>query len=174
MLRNRLTKVRMLWWGLGALFGLAVGGLWPASPLHATATDRQDSFAMATGMVEGGFEAIFTLDFLTGDLRGAVPAFNNPRGFSALYARNVMEDLGVETGKNPKFMIVTGTATMRSGGQLMYGGSVVYVAEVTTGKLAMYAVAFSPAMMNRVYSGPPMDFVLLNVVSIRTAAVRTQ
>ncbi len=174
MLRNRLNKLRILWWGMGATVGLAIGGLWPTAPLHATATDRQESFAMATGMIEGGFEAIFTLDFLTGDLRAAVPAFNNPRAFSALYAHNVMQDLGVEVGKNPKFMIVTGTASLRSGGAFQYGGSVVYIAEVTTGKLAMYAVAFSPAMMNRIYTGQPMDFTLLNVVPIRTTALRGQ
>jgi hypothetical protein len=151
-----------------------VGGLLPMSPLHATATDRQETFAMATGMIEGGFEAIYTLDFLTGDLRGALPAFNNPQAFSALYAHNVMQDLGVEVGKNPKFMIVTGAAALRSGGSFQFGGSVVYVAEVTTGKLAMYAVPFSPAMMNRVYTAAPMDFRLLNVVPIRTTALRDQ
>jgi hypothetical protein len=174
MLRNRLSKLRALWWGLGASFGLAVGALCPTSPLHATATDRQDTFAMATGIVEGGVEAIYTLDFLTGDLRGAVPAFNAPRSFSALYAHNVMQDLGVEVGKNPKFMIVTGTAPLRSAGQIQFGGAVIYVVEIGSGKLAMYAVAFSPAMMNRVYNGPPMDFTLLNVVNIRTTAVRGQ
>src|SRR6185437_9083240 len=77
MLRNRMNELRMLWWGMGAFCGLAIGGLLPMSPLHATATDRQESFAMATGMIEGGFEAIYTLDFLTGDLRGVLPAFNN-------------------------------------------------------------------------------------------------
>ena len=116
MLRNRLNKLRVLWWGLGVSCGLAMSGFWSTAPLHATATDRQETFAMSTGMLEGGFEAIYTLDFLTGDLRGAVPAFNNPRAFSALYAHNVMQDLGVDIGKNPKFMIVTGTATLRSGG----------------------------------------------------------
>ena len=52
--------------------GLVLSGLWPQTPLHATATDRSDTFAIATGAVDDDTEAVYFLDFLTGDLRAVV------------------------------------------------------------------------------------------------------
>ena len=38
-------------------------------PLHATATHGLDKFAIATGLVDDSVEALYFLDFLTGDMR---------------------------------------------------------------------------------------------------------
>ena len=74
-----------VWLAIGLLVGFVIGGLWPDTPLHAVATDRTENFAMATGFVDDGVEAIYFLDFLTGTLRAAVlsnqgAAFRNRRG----------------------------------------------------------------------------------------------
>ncbi len=53
----------------GVVLGIALSQLLPLAPLHAVATDRQDTLAIATGEVEPGIEAVFMLDFLSGDLR---------------------------------------------------------------------------------------------------------
>src|SRR3989304_5318782 len=81
-----------VWLGIGLLAGLMIGGLWPDTPLHAVATDSTDNFAMATGFVDDGIEAIYFLDFLTGTLRAAVLS-NQSRGFQARYEANVNADL---------------------------------------------------------------------------------
>jgi hypothetical protein len=57
----------------------------------------------------------------------------------------VSTDLGIDSQKNPKFMMVTGIdALRRSGGSTVNPSSAVcYVAEVTSGKLAAYAIPWS-------------------------------
>jgi hypothetical protein len=172
MLAGYKTK-RAAWLGAGMLVGLVIGSLFPQSPIHATATDRQDTFAMATGLLDEGVEAVYTLDFLTGELRGAVL---NPstRTFGALYQRNISEDLKVEPGKNPKYVMVTGNVDLRSGGQFQFGDSVIYIAELGTGNLGVYAVPFNPSVLSRPGPAPPASFFPLQVVTFRTAAVRGQ
>ena len=99
--------------GLGCVLGLALSQLLPLAPLHAVATDRQDMLALATGEVEPGVEAVFVLDFLSGDLRAGIL---NPEThtFTATYFRNIVADLKVETGKTPRYLIVTGGVYLRT------------------------------------------------------------
>jgi hypothetical protein len=154
----------------GIIVGLVMG-FWPQSPLHAVATDRQDNFAMATGAYDTGVEAVFTLDFLTGDLSGAVV---NPttRDFSATFRRNVMKDLKVETGKTPKYMLVTGDIFVRTGSNFRLAPTAVYVAELTSGNMAVYGFPWSPVALTRPESLPQQDFVLIQVFPFRNAAIR--
>jgi len=42
----------LVWLGVGLLGGLLVAGFWPSVPLHAVATDKIDTFSMATGHVD--------------------------------------------------------------------------------------------------------------------------
>ncbi len=51
---NRLTSkhARLTWIALGLAGGLALAAFWPSTPLHAVATDRSESFAMATGYLD--------------------------------------------------------------------------------------------------------------------------
>ena len=62
--------------GVGIVAGLVIGlniqGLWPSVPLHASATHGLERFAIATGLVDERVEALYFLDYLTGDLRAAV------------------------------------------------------------------------------------------------------
>jgi hypothetical protein len=67
-----LKHRRLVWLGMGLVGGLILCGVWPQTPLHAVATDRSETFAVATGFVDEGIEAVYFLDFLTGDLSAVV------------------------------------------------------------------------------------------------------
>ena len=167
---------------LGLLPGLILGGLWTNTPLHAVATDRTKDFCMATGIVDETIEAVFLLDSLTGNLRGAVLSSQTP-GFQARYEANVLTDLArsitevnvrisqenaarkrdgdlprpqVRFPQAPRFMMVTGTSDLRRGmARAQPGLSVVYVAEAQTGIVLAYAIPWSPNdhQTNRPYAG---------------------
>ena len=63
--------------GMGLALGLVLSGLWPHTPLHAVSTDRGETYAIATGPVDNEVEAVYFLDFLTGDL-GAIVLGRQP------------------------------------------------------------------------------------------------
>jgi hypothetical protein len=136
---------------LTLLAGLCLGGMFSHSPIHAVATDRTDTFLVATGVVDSdGIEAIYLLDCLTGDLRAAVLG-KGSGGFTATYAypgAQLMKDFGIDPSKNPKFLMVTGLADLRTGSQAGFGSSVVYVVEVTTGKIGAYALPWNRSVYN--------------------------
>lgn len=164
----------LLWIAIGLVVGMSIGGLWPHSPLHATATDRYETFAMATGFVDDGIEAVYFLDFLTGDLRAAVLSKQMPMQFNAFFQRNILTDLGVDPSKNPRYLMVTGMSDVpRGGSQTRLSTSVVYVAEITTGQVAAYAIPWNSA---RHSAGQMTNGVLMPVATtrFRTAVVRDQ
>jgi len=133
--------------GIGLLIGLTLSGFWPHTPMYAVATDRIETFGMATGRVEAEVEAVYFLDFLTGDLRVVVLG-RQPGTWTGFYQANVSADLGVDPQKNPKFLMVTGAANLRrsGGSRLQPSTSVCYVAEITSAKVAAYAVPWSPSL----------------------------
>ena len=146
---NRLTSkhARLAWVALGLAGGLALAVCWPSTPLHAVATDRSESFAMCTGYLDLDVEAVYFLDFLTGDLRAA--ALSKQTGqFHAFYQYNVNADLGVDPSKSPRYMMVTGVADLRTtaGRTVAPSKSICYVAEVTSGMVAAYAIPWSPSL----------------------------
>lgn len=162
---------RGAWLSAGILLGLIAGALLPQAPLHAVATDRQENFCIATGWLDTEVEAVFFLDFLTGDLKAAALGPNTFH-FNYHFQTNILQDLGVDVSKNPKYLMVTGGAQFRrKGGQIQPANSVVYVAELTTGKLAAYGIPWSTAARNanQRFDGP---LTLLDVKQFRTAVVR--
>jgi hypothetical protein len=168
-----LVRRPVAWHVAGLVLGAVLGGLLPHAPLHATATDHTDNFALATGLVDDELEAIFILDFLTGSLKCAVLSTSTGK-FTSAFEASVLDDLGVKANQNPKFMMVTGAAGLRrQGGNLQPGNSVVYVASTTTGRVAAYAVPWTRGQANAVM---PFKGVLyrLDVLQFRTAAVRGQ
>ncbi len=168
-----LSGSRPVWLGIGLVGGLILCGLWPQAPLHAVATDRVDTFAMATGYVDEGVEAVYFLDFLTGDLSAVALSSRQGLGFAAGYGypgANLMADLGVDAAKKPKYMMVTGAAYMRRGaGGTQLSPSVVYVAEVSTGMVAAYGIPWNRALYT---SGRPLSgqLVLLGKSRFRVSA----
>ena len=155
--------------GAGVLLGVAIAGYWPSVPIHAVSTDRTDGFAVATGYCDESVEAIYFLDFLTGDLTAAVVSKQNGK-FNAFYTRNVVGDLGLNPGKAPRFLVTTGMADLRrTGGKTSAPSrSLVYVSELTSGKVAAYAIPWSSSAWNAGQRASG-DIVLMDVGRFRAA-----
>jgi hypothetical protein len=148
-----------VWLGLGLLAGLVVAGFWPSVPLHAVATDRVETFSMATGEVEPGVEAVYFLDHLTGELHAYVLGPTRT-GFGLLchYFRAVADDF--KSGEKAKYLMTTGVddlARAGRGGNVQPSHAVVYVAEVSSG----YAIAYyAPYNVTAHRSGTPAQDML--------------
>jgi hypothetical protein len=178
-MKNMLTQLlrsRGATLALGLMLGLVVGlnvkGLWPNVPLHASATEGYESFSIATGLVDNNVEALYFLDYLTGDLRGAVV---DPRTgkFNAFFATKITGDFG-STGRNAKYLMVTGLADMPRGrGGFAPAKSIVYIADATSGQVAAYVMPWNPSMAA---SGKPQTgaFQTLDVKQFRTTEIRDQ
>ena len=171
---HALRQKQLAWLAIGLVVGLLIGYFCPHTPLHATATDRYENFAIATGLVDDGVEAIYFLDFLTGDLRAAVLSKQRPVGFNAFFHRNVSKDFGVTPSSNPRYLMVTGMVDIRRGASRMSpSNAVVYIAEITSGQVAAYAV---PWNAERHASGQVFrdEIFPLDKTLFRTAPVRAQ
>ncbi len=167
---SALVHRRGVWLLAGLVVGLAAGALLPHAPLHAVATDRQENFAIATGPLDESVEAIFMLDFLSGTLKAY--AINTVTGkFTGYFERTILNDLGIDASKNPKYLVVTGGANLRRSGSIQPSASVCYVAELTSGKMAAYAIPWSRGQSN---ATQPVrgTFLILDVVQFRTNVVR--
>lgn len=163
---------RMMWMAAGLLIGAALISLIPHNTLHAVATDRQDTFAICTGRITDETEGVFTLDFLTGALTGAV-INRNTQKFSLTYSANSLVDLKLEQGKTPKFVLVTGDAEIAPRGVKQFGRSIIYVAELTSGNMCAYAIPFNPQWLNSTAAPPPGQALeLLFSGPFRAAAAR--
>jgi hypothetical protein len=130
---------------LGLVVGLNIEGLWPTVPLHATSTHGLDKFAIATGLVDNGVEALYFLDYLTGDMRAAVIDPKTQR-FNSFFTRNIAADFG-GAGRSTGYLMVTGYADMPRGrNNFQFAQSIVYVADVTTGGVAAYTIPWNSSM----------------------------
>jgi hypothetical protein len=162
--------------GLGIVIGLVIGlniqGIWPAIPLHASATHGLDKFAIATGLVDERVEALYFLDFLTGDMRAAV--INPKTGkFNSFFTRNIANDFG-GAGRNTGYLMVTGSVDMPRGtAKFQYAESIVYVADASTGQVAAYTIPWNSTAHN---AGTSQfgEFQPLDVQAFRTAFVRDE
>ena len=168
---HKFKRSMLPWLAVGLVAGLVISGFCPHRSLHATATDRYDTFAVATGPVDEGIEAIYFLDFLTGDLRAAVLSKQTGK-FNAFFERNIIADLGVDPSKNPRYLMVTGIVDLRRGAaRLRPSMAAVYVAEITSGKVAAYVI---PRDTHRHAAGQIFrgELLPLDVTRFRTTAVR--
>jgi hypothetical protein len=173
---NRFFKSRSAFAGAGIVLGLIVGlniqGLWPSVPLHAAATHGLDKFAIATGLVDNNVEALYFLDYLTGDLRAAVV---NPKTgkFNSFFTRNIAADFG-GAGRAMGYLLVTGTADMPRGtSNFQFARSIVYVADATTGQVAAYTIPWNSSLQaaGKTQYG---EFQPLDVAAFRTAFIRDE
>ncbi|TWU27457.1 hypothetical protein [Bythopirellula polymerisocia] len=161
---------------LGILVGIVVSvgwfGLGQGIPVQATATHGEKNFAIATGFVDEEQEAFYFLDFLTGDLRAAVVSRRTGE-FVAFFEKNILTDFST-LGKNPKFLMVTGLASIPRGkSPFQIGSSLIYIAEATSGEVSAYAIPWNPSLSAK---GAPQTgtFVKLAGGSFRTAFVRDE
>lgn len=157
---------------LGLVVGLNIKGLWPNVPLHATATEGYESFSIATGPVDNGVEGLYFLDYLTGDLRGAVIDPKSGK-FNAFFSTKITGDFG-STARNAKYLMVTGVADMPRGrAGFQPAKSIVYIADATSGQVAAYLMPWNPSMAS---SGKPQQgtFQTLDIKQFRTTEIRDQ
>jgi hypothetical protein len=116
--------------------------------LHAVATHGAESMALATGEIDEGVEGIFILDFISGDLTCQV-VNSRAGGLGGIYKQNVARDLGVEQGKQPKYLITTGRlATRQNISNLRPAKCIVYVADSTTGRYIGYMLPWNQQLAN--------------------------
>jgi hypothetical protein len=168
------TRPACLGWGivLGLVIGLNVQGIWPTPPLHASATHGLEKFAIATGLVDNSVEALYFLDYLTGDLRAAV--INPKTGkFNSFFTRNIAADFG-GAGRGTGYLLVTGHVDMPRGtAKFQFSQSIVYVADATTGQVAAYTIPWNSSAHA---AGTPQygQFQPLDVRAFRTAFIRDE
>lgn len=160
---------------VGLVVGVASHRLLPGTPIHATATEGVDNFAIATGLADSQVEAVYFLDYLTGELKCAV--VNRQTGsFGAFFNYNVAADFrkAGAAAAGAKYLMVTGLADMpvpRGGGNNQLGKSIVYIAEANSGIVAAYTIQWNPSLLA---AGRPQSgtFVLLDIQQFRTTAIR--
>jgi hypothetical protein len=160
--------------GVGLMIGtlVGVGHQQPPVVLHATASHGGQTFAMATGPVDTDVEGLFMLDYLTGELQCRVIYPHRGGQFGGLYKHNVIADLGVQAGKKPDYVMVTGQASFTRGGATNTpAGCVVYVADANTGHFAAYSFMFNRTAYR---AGAPQQgtFTLLGAGKAREVVIR--
>lgn len=165
----RTFKKQWLMLAVGLTTGLSIGivttALWhsatidaPRSDLaehllhekmiHAVGSSTGDTLALATGQIHEDAEGVFALDFVTGDLN--VRVLNKTTGtFLGAFKRNVLADLEVASDKAPKFVMVTGNASLAGGGVLKPSFCVLYVGDVNSGRVAAYTVPWNKSLAAR-------------------------
>jgi len=130
----------------GVAVGIVAAPRPPQARVQAVASLADESFAVCTVPLNGVVEALFMLDFETGDLSGGIlDTSATPPRFASGYKHNVLKDLGFKAGqvKNPKFLLVSGIADMPAGGGMQFANSILYVTDSSTGTTVAYAIPFS-------------------------------
>lgn len=143
-MENRSSQCRTVWLVAGLMAGLCISYFWPHEPALAVATDRNDKFAMLTAPISlvsnvVNNEAIFVLDFLTGQLHGRF--MNTSRGqFTQQFFRNVGNDFNVDpNNQNVRYSIVVGGGQLSSGTRgVQPASSLIYIGELNSGKVICY------------------------------------
>lgn len=144
-MRNTLASLRVSWLACGLAAGLAIAYLWPHEPAYATNADRDTQFMMITipvGTSAAGIndpmDGVFILDFLTGQLKGAVMS-RQARAFVSFYFRDLAKDFEVQGDADPHYCMVSGYAQLTNQGGTQMASGMLYIGELNSGKLAAYA-----------------------------------
>lgn len=171
---KKLFSNPAVWAFVGLVAGVLLMNSRPEQqPIFAAGATETENFAICTGPIDGDGEAVYMLDFLTGDLRGAVLNPNNGK-FTTVYSYNVVKDLGVDVTKKPQYAMVAGSQVFRRGaGGVQFGDNVVYVAELTSGKVAAYGMPWNRAARSNVALSSN-SFVPLDITPFRNVVIRDQ
>ncbi len=117
--------------------------------LHAATASQNDSVSMATGLITGEVEGLWTLDHESGQLQCWVLS---PRSgaFAGIYTTNVSNDLEVSKGK-PEFLMTTGNFFYKGGkiANQSPARSVCYIANTNSGVVAGYSLGINEQMIAR-------------------------
>ena len=148
---------------LAAFIGLTVGGLLmnrPPQELHAMTAHGTEKKTMVTVPLEGGMEAVVTLDHITCDMTGYVlDRFSGK--FFVQYRYNVAGDFKLRQGKLPRFLMAAGQANFRqfSGNERIADG-VIYVSEESSGQVMAYGIPWN-TQFRASTSGPQFRKLIL-------------
>lgn len=152
--------------------GFALGAccVYVARPVPASAVgaNSNDKFSMATVPVTlaRDSEAVFVLDHLTGVLRGGILS-SQTGTFSFTFLRNIAADFQLNPATpDPRYSIVGGPASLRSGGGSQPANGVVYIAELSSGAVIAYGFEIPRGRG----SAAPMQMIKLDGFSFREAA----
>ncbi len=145
-MQPQVNERRFLWMAMGMVAGLCLAYFWPHETAQAVATDRDERFAICTVDTQsqiGTPETVFVLDFLTGRLSGAL--LNQATGtFTNFWFRNIASDFQVQAdaAAKAKYVIIPGRADLTSGRGATTASSVLYIGELTSGKIGAYRFQF--------------------------------
>ena len=153
-----------MWLLAGLMLGLGIAAMWPHRPLTAATSDRNEKFGMCTAYVAENLEAVFVLDFLTGRLTGACLSKQGNQ-FVVFFEANVALDLQVQSAK-PQYAMVPGLATIRATPGTQPAASVIYVSELTTGKVGCYGI---PLRLPNAKNLVPVKLAAIDVYTFRDA-----
>ncbi|MEX0703843.1 MAG: hypothetical protein WD069_17220 [Planctomycetales bacterium] len=141
MFKQTTTGAALIAVGLAA--GLGIAHFRPSEPLRADAVDRGSKFSLMTTPVSftEGTEGVFAVDYLTGQLKGAV--INTKVGrFTNFYYRNLAADFNVDPKVQPHYAVVGGRGQLTGTGGITSATSLIYVSELTSGKVVAYGMPF--------------------------------
>ncbi len=158
---------RVLWLTAGLAVGLCISYFWPHEPVAAGTSDRDSKFGMLTSPVGLDVEGVFVLDYYTGRLTGAVMDTRSGK-FYQLYLRSVAVDFKVDPKATPHYAFVGGRAAMSGRGGVTPGGSVIYVAELSSGMVMAYGFNYKITRTKI----PPQPFVPLDGFQFREASIK--
>lgn len=136
---KRVGESRVMWMAVGLVAGLAIASFWPHEPVAAGTSDRNAKFGMMTTPVSIGVDGVFVLDYLTGRMTGAVIDSRSNK-FQYAYFRNVALDFGVDPKTTPQYAFVGGQAVLQGKRGVTFGRSVIYVGELSSGKVIAYSM----------------------------------
>ena len=167
----RLQRSGLVWLGVGLCLGLVFAGIFPHTPLHATSNDRYDDFAIATGAVDRKHGGHLFPRLPHRRLEGCR---RRPTcGSSPPYQTNIRNDLGGDSSKASRYMMVTGMRPDIRGvrGNARPAMAILYVANCHDGRIGAYNFAWDKNSINmgRKILGQPI--VLMDVFQARTAII---
>lgn len=146
---RHLNESRIAWLAVGVVAGLCLSYFWPHEPALAVTNDRNSKFGMGTVAVKDltiagvrdTLDAVFVLDYLTGTLKGAV--MNRSSGqFTNFYGRSLAQDFNVRGKSEPHYAFVSGNVGLPSGGGTTMATGVLYVGELSSGRVIAYGFPF--------------------------------
>lgn len=137
----RFSRSCLLWLLLGLVTGGGIAWTLPHRAIHAYSSDRNDKFTMTTAVTGPTTEAVFVLDFLTGQLRGFA-LDRSAQQFMVVYNRSVAADFRVDANKTTRYALVSGMAQRTTRGNQSWAPSYLYVAELSTGRVQCYAIPY--------------------------------
>ena len=160
--------------GLAAISaGLLVTAVAPPARVAAVTSLAQDTFAVCTAPVDSGLEAIFVLDFETGDLTGSVINPTTSR-FGGGFRYNVLKDLEFKKVKDPKFLLVPGQAQLGGPAAGRLAPTVLYVTDASTGVTAAYGIPWNSQQMAGGAAAPVQSLVPLDVIKPRGGGTKAR